>query len=116
MTKELEALEIVRKELIKCHRLPNETHYDELDIIETALKEYEGAKNHIKALNEERIENSLKLKALEIIKKYVAIDELINDGDFFMYSIRDKQYISSRSCLVMTNEEYELLKEVLNND
>jgi hypothetical protein len=41
MSKELEALEIVRKELIKCHRLPNETHYDELDIIETALLKYE---------------------------------------------------------------------------
>ena len=57
------------------------------------------------------------LEALEIIKKYITIDVLTdNDGELFMYSIRDKQYISSRSCKVMNDEEYKILKEVLKND
>ena len=76
--------------------------------IETALKEYEGAKNHIKALNEERIENSLKLKALEIIKeKRVNVQAL-----FYSSSCEDynKHYTHYED---LTQEEYNLLKEVL---
>ena len=57
----------------------------------------------------EIIENELKV--LEIIKKYVDIRD--EEGDLFKYSIVDKQYISSGSNLIMSDEEYELLKEVV---
>lgn len=54
------------------------------------------------------------LKALEIIKRYVYIKDLGEDnGDFFRYYIEDKQYVSSRSCNVMSKEEYDILKELL---
>lgn len=54
------------------------------------------------------------LKALEILKKYVSIQE--SNGDLFDYFIVDKQYVSSGSCNVITNKEYDLLKEVLKNE
>ena len=88
-------------------------------IIETALKEYEGAKNHIKALNEERIENSLKLKALEIIKEHRL------DIDWFLQFVeQDISYQHYVYCVeqgdnkfakrfLLSEEEYELLKEIL---
>ena len=37
------------------YRVVSDEYSKELKVIETALKEYEGAKNHIKALNEERM-------------------------------------------------------------
>ena len=105
MSKELEALERIGELKVGCHYekcafLVIDFLKDSYDykIIETALKEYEGAKNHIKALNEERIENSLKLKALEIIK------EKILDMDYF-------NVIADRCDL--TYQEYELLRKVL---
>ena len=52
------------------------------------------------------------LKALEIIAKYIKIDEEDED-DFFPYTIKDTQYISLSSAKVMTKEEYEIIKEVL---
>ena len=51
------------------------------------------------------------LNALEIIKKYVGVQESYDE--LFPYDIVDKQYISSGSSLNMTKEEYDLLKEVL---
>lgn len=58
------------------------------------------------------IESSL--KALEILKKYVDIKDYGEDNeDFFRYCVIDKQYVSSRSCNVISKEEYELLKEIL---
>ena len=56
------------------------------------------------------------LKALEIIKKYVSVEDSKCSGELFDYFIEDKQYISSRSCNVISKEEYELLKEVLCDD
>ena len=51
------------------------------------------------------------LKALEIIKKYVGVQEFYDD--IFPYEIVDKQYASSGSELIISKEEYELMKEVL---
>ena len=50
------------------------------------------------------------LKALEIIKKYFEVLE--DEDDFFRHYIKDKQYVSSKSCFVMSEEEYQTLKEV----
>ena len=79
---------------------------DYLEIIETALKEYNGAKAHIEALNKERIENSIKLKALEIIKTVMPNLTLLGSCKTF------KRY-KEKSGDVITKEEYNLLKEVL---
>ena len=57
------------------------------------------------------LEPSEPLKALEIIKKYISIK--VDEDDFIPYYIKDEQYVSSRSCKVMSKEEYELLKEAL---
>ena len=51
------------------------------------------------------------LKALEIIKKYVGVQESYDE--LFPYDIVDKQYVSSGSSLVISKEEYELMREVL---
>ena len=108
MSKGLEALENIKILLENKYGLLN--YIDYLDTIKLALKRLEQLEEEKQSFDRQL---EKKLKALEIIKKYVAIDELIDDGELFMYSIRDKQYISSRSCLVMTDEEYKLLKEVL---
>lgn len=52
------------------------------------------------------------LKVLEILKRYIKIKE--TGDDLFPYSIEEEQYISSRSGKIINQEEYELLKEVLN--
>ncbi|MBO7711936.1 MAG: hypothetical protein J6S85_00125 [Methanobrevibacter sp.] len=52
-----------------------------------------------------------KAKAFDILKKYIKIEEL--EDDFFYYSISDKQYVSNRSSLLMSHEEYESIKDLL---
>lgn len=69
---------------------------DCMNVIEEALKEYEGAKSHIDALNRERVENALIIKAFEIIK-----------------GIDKNALLQFISVCVKDQEEYELLKEVL---
>lgn len=51
------------------------------------------------------------LKALEIIKKYYKVNETYDE--LFPYDIEDKQYQGNSSSLVMSKEEFELLKEIL---
>lgn len=51
-------------------------------------------------------------QALEIIKQYIHIEENGED-DLFPYHVRDVQYVSNRSCRIMSEEDYEVLKEVL---
>ena len=65
---------------------------------------YNANKNHFKTIEKE-------LKALEIIKKYVGIQESYDE--IFPYDIVDKQYVSTSSGLIISKEEYNLLKEVL---
>ena len=109
---------------------------NDYNIVKNALKEYESAKSHIKALNKERIENSIKLKALEIIKERkidmyrlqdcfdfelsnkkhtiktihgnMILSEEINESDATEYYNQNYD-ITYR----ITTEEFELLKEVL---
>lgn len=83
-------------------------HKKEFALIETTLKDYEGAKEHIKALNKERVENSIKLKALEIIRKKEVDVHLFKICPNYEYNnwIRDDER-------QLTKEEYDLLKEIL---
>lgn len=101
MTKELEALQDLSK-LVFIHG-----GVEQYKIIETALKEYEGAKSHIEALHKERIDNELKLKALEIIvKKNVNIN--------YLQTCRFEDYNNLVEIEEqLTQEEYDLLKKVL---
>lgn len=80
---------------------------EDFDNVENALKEYEGAKKHIEALHKERVENSLKLKALEIIK------EKMVDLTLLEISQRIDYYNTFVSYEKLTQGEYDLLKEVL---
>lgn len=78
-------------------------------VVETALKEYEGAKNHIEALNKERIDSVLKLKALEIIKAHPEqLLDIIGTDNYNEYL--DLDYAPNQ---YMSEENYYLVKEVL---
>ena len=66
----------------------------------------------------EDIENIIlrDLDVLEILKKYILISKSCDD-DLFPYDIDVKQqYVSSRSCLVLTEEEYYKIKEWLKRE
>lgn len=53
------------------------------------------------------------LEALEILKKWVIVEE--TDDDFFPCEIRVRRaYISNRSALILSKKEYEILKGWLN--
>ena len=61
-------------------------------------------------LTSERAIIEKELKALEIFMKYVSFQEI--DDDFFKYEVVDKQYVSNRSALLISEKEYALVKEV----
>ena len=78
--------------------------------LETTLKEYEGAKAHIEALNKERIENSIKLKALEIIKNELQLRVISQlEGNEIKRYIQYLPYFAKE----IDFETFELLKEIL---
>lgn len=116
MSKELTPLKAFKKlreqnDFLKQRNIPKEYRYDdELDIVETALKEYKGAEKHIEALNKERIENSIKLKALEIIKEkpVVALVDYKHTYEEWLELVDERE-----KDLFKNKEEYNLLKEVL---
>ena len=55
------------------------------------------------------------LEVLEILKKWVLVNETYDD--LFPYGIKlRKGYVSNRSCLVFTKDDYEKVKEWLEND
>ena len=128
MSKELEAFERIKNhtlsyagDIYKTFTDSREKQVQDLDIIETTLKEYDGAKKHIEALNKEIIENSIKsikLKVLEIIKEK-RVDacyfmncrtlEEYNDDVLASYAYEE----NDAEQRMLTQEEYDLLKEVL---
>lgn len=61
----------------------------------------------------ETIEKDLEI--LEILKKWVLVNETYDD--LFPYEIKLRNgYVSNRSCLVFTKDDYEKVKEWLEND
>ena len=55
------------------------------------------------------------LEVLEILKKWVLVNETYDD--LFPYEIKLRNgYASNRSCLVFTKDDYEKVKEWLEND
>lgn len=51
------------------------------------------------------------LEMLQIFLKYVSFQEI--DDDFFSYEVVDKQYVSNRSELLISDEEYCLIKSFI---
>lgn len=129
MTKELEAFEDLKRQVGNMpytsydNGLGNRTTFLIKDsaifpIIENALKEYESAKNIIKALNKERAKNIIKIKALEIIRETRVDTNLIKlseDYDHYcsMEAIKILNNVQTTKQKGITEEEYNLLKEVL---
>jgi len=99
MSKELEALKRIRKNLTKHYLVENAYEWsaveDDLDTIETVLKDYE---QRIKLAKEYKDVNNVgkRLKALEIMKDNLNVDEIL---------------FSAKG--VCNSKDYDLLKEVL---
>ena len=109
MSKGLEAFNRIKSYFNPKQLLTKEKTLSDLNTIEKELREYEGAKNHIEALHKERVENSLKLKALEIIK-----EKEVNVYDFKEYESKyEYNKHTEEEFQELTQEEYDLLKEVL---
>lgn len=102
MSKGLEALKEIKSEPFSWEKLK-----DSLDTIENELKEYERLKEDIK-----KCDCWKEHKALEIIKKkdiHKTMLSLTQSADEYNHFIDD---VSEE--LQLTQEEYDLLKEVLN--
>ena len=123
MSKELDAFEQIKKYLVNLH-----FHFleEELDIIETALKENIGLRkanefliedcqkleeriNDLERIIKEPDTTIKKLKALEIIKKRFTIQFCKSDLNGYYGIIQ----IGINPIYIKTKEEYDLLKEVL---
>ena len=100
MSKGLEAFEILKQDIGKCYE-------DEMLIVETALKRLEQLEEEKQSFD--RVIEK-KLKALEIIRK-----KRVNIGDFVRCkNIEDyNEYCCYNEKEQLTQEEYDLLKEVL---
>ena len=96
-------------------------------LLKKDLKEYQayikkGVEEHYKdfmsdydLLLQEYQELYKRLEVLEILKKWIVVDETYDD--LFPYEIKLRNgYVSNRSCLVFTKDDYEKVKEWLEND
>lgn len=55
------------------------------------------------------------LEVLEILKKWIVVNETYDD--LFPYEIKIKnEYVSNRSCFILTEEDYRKIKEWLEHD
>ena len=122
-----EALNAIKEQMPKYDEVGTvEVSKADIRSIETALINYQKCMNawdsghsvdfskvrfEIQNLLPDPVDTLKKLKALEIIKKYINIEE--TGGDLFPYHIEEYQYTSSSSEKIITKEEYELLKEIL---
>jgi len=101
-------------------------HKKELDLIESALKNYQDLTEYVDTLQGDRdywyntaIKNENKLKALEIIKEHrLDIDWFLQfvrqdiDYKYYVYCVEQGDNKFAKRFL-LTEEEYNLLKEIL---
>lgn len=78
------------------------TGKEALTKVKELLKGYESAIIPLYVIEEE-------IKVLEIIKKYVSFQEEYDE--IFKYGVVDKQYVSSGSSILISDEDYKILKE-----
>ena len=119
MTKELEALEEIRNISIysSCGEYQGESfeiYKDEIHSIETALKRNIELKKGIKTLEKKCNRYQKKLKALYIIKeKSISVGILQMCLNLDAYNNRIIEHPNVIKTKKLTQEEYDLLKEVL---
>ena len=114
--------ETIEKDLDRLESLEREN-----ELLKKDLKEYQeyikkGVEEHYKdfmsdydLLLQEYQELYKRLEVLEILKKWIVVDETYDD--LFPYEIKLRNgYVSNRSCLVFTKDDYEKVKEWLEND
>lgn len=111
MSKELEALaRIVGCSTIESHRPKWQEDYK---VVETALKDYEKQKQLVQTLQDKIYVKEMKYaktrKALEIIKEKEVVVSLLIWSDTLDQYNNNTMLVFSK----LTQEEYELLKEVL---
>ena len=123
MSKGLDAFKIIKDSLVEIDyeneedvKLDTYIHEEELEIIEKELKrleeydktEYSALIESYKKLLKEKKANEKKLKAIEIIKNYINV----NKDEYGLYWIN----LIGFGSIGITQQEYDLLREVLSND
>ena len=111
--------ETIEKDLERLESLEREN-----ELLKKDLKEYQSyikksVEEHYKdfmsdydLLLQEYQELYKRLEVLEILKKWIVVDETYDD--LFPYEIKLRNgYVSNRSCLVFTKDDYEKVKEWL---
>ena len=84
------------------------------EALEILLAGYYNNANYQEVIEaREKLEKDLEV--LNILKKWVLVNETYDD--LFPYEIKLRNgYVSNRSCLVFTKDDYEKVKEWLEND
>ena len=84
------------------------------EALEILLAGYYNNANYQEVIEaREKLEKDLEV--LEILKKWVLVNETYDD--LFPYEIKlRKGYVSNKSCLVFTKDDYEKVKEWLENE
>ena len=114
--------ETIEKDLDLLSRLVIENGLLKKDLIDYQAYIKKGVEEHYKGfmsdydlLLQEYQELYKRLEVLEILKKWIVVDETYDD--LFPYEIKLRNgYVSNRSCLVFTKDDYEKVKEWLEND
>ena len=114
--------ETIEKDLDRLENLEKQN-----ELLKKDLKEYQSyikksVEEHYKdfmsdydLLLQEYQELYKRLEVLEILKKWIVVDETYDD--LFPYEIKLRNgYVSNKSCLVFTKDDYEKVKEWLEND
>ena len=118
----LTIIEEIEKDLERLESLEREN-----ELLKKDLKEYQeyikkGVEEHYKdfmsdydLLLQEYQELYKRLEVLDILKKWVLVNE--THDDLFPYEIKLRNgYVSNKSCLVFTKDDYEKVKEWLEDE
>ena len=118
----IERYNLIKKDLERLESLEKQN-----ELLKKDLKEYQayikkGVEEHYKdfmsdydLLLQECQELNKRLEVLEILKKWIVVNETYDD--LFPYEIKLRNgYVSNKSCLVFTKDDYEKVKEWLEND
>ena len=114
--------ETIEKDLDRLESLERQN-----EVLKRDLKKYQayikkGVEEHYEdfvsdydLLLQENYELNKKLEILEILKKWIVVDETYDD--LFPYEIKLRNgYVSNKSCLTFTKDDYEKVKEWLENE
>ena len=118
----IEAREKLEKDLERLSRLVVENGLLKKDLIDYQAYIKKGVEEHYKDfmsnydfLLQGYQELYKRLEVLEILKKWIVVDETYDD--LFPYEIKLRNgYVSNRSCLVFTKDDYEKVKEWLEDE